>query len=73
MVTEALVALGLGWALLPDDECSHVVPRNDLKPHILSPGCWCRPVDIAEEHEDPCWSHNSMDQRENTIEKGIWQ
>lgn len=67
------MALGLGCELLPGEGCFHCVPRGDLKPHIISEFCWCRPEDVAEPHEDPCWSHNSMDNREPTIEQGIWQ
>jgi hypothetical protein len=43
-----------------------------MKPHILSGGCWCQPVDISG-GGDPEWDHNSVDRREHTTEKGVWQ
>jgi hypothetical protein len=40
----------------------HVVPLNDLREHIASLDCWCKPT---EEDEWPdVLVHNSMDRRE---------
>lgn len=52
----------------------HVVPLNDLRDHEESAKCWCCPIEIfdASMHV-PVWVHNSMDGRENTVEKGIVQ
>jgi hypothetical protein len=44
---------------------THIVPLNDLRGHIESPDCWCKPIDT-----DPgVWSHNSLDGREE-FERG---
>ena len=43
----------------------HILPINDLKPHIESKDCWCRPL-----VEDGICVHNSMDGREKH-EKGV--
>ena len=40
----------------------HVTPVNDLKPHLESADCWCRPV--RDDEEPAVVIHNSMDQRE---------
>lgn len=37
----------------------HILPIRDLKPHIDSPDCPCRP-----KFDDRCWIHNSFDRRE---------
>ena len=37
----------------------HVIPVNDLKPHIDSPKCWCNPF-----QDDDVYVHHSMDGRE---------
>lgn len=47
----------------------HVLPVNDIKPHRDHSECWCKP----EEREVGLWVHNSMDQREHTIERGVTQ
>lgn len=49
----------------------HVIPLNDLREHDDSPNCWCKP--IADEEYPNVWTHNSMDGREHTVEKGIVQ
>jgi len=49
----------------------HVVPMGDLREHISSSDCWCKPVPDAAEPN--VWVHNSMDRREHTIEKGVTQ
>jgi len=43
----------------------HVVPLNDLREHDDTADCWCRPRE-----EEGVIVHNSMDRREDTIEKG---
>lgn len=42
---------------------SHVYPTNDLRDHVFSPKCWCKPV-LDEEEGGRLWVHNAMDQRE---------
>lgn len=43
-------------------EALHVVPVNDLREHVDSKECWCRPT---EDEECPdLWVHHSMDRRE---------
>lgn len=37
----------------------HVLPVNDLKEHIESRDCWCKPRE-----DDGVIVHNSMDRRE---------
>lgn len=37
----------------------HVIPLEDLRPHIEASDCWCRPTD-----DDGIWVHHSMDGRE---------
>lgn len=41
----------------------HVVPQHDLREHIISPNCWCRPVRDTEERN--VWVHMSADDRES--------
>lgn len=40
----------------------HVAPLDDLKPHVLSVDCWCRPQ--IDDEEDSILNHRSMDGRE---------
>ncbi len=47
---------------MTNDDRIHVVPINDLRPHIASPNCWCKPTE-DDEYPD-VWVHNSMDERE---------
>jgi hypothetical protein len=43
-------------------ETIHVIPTNDLREHVASTDCWCKPT---EDDEYPTvWVHNSMDRRE---------
>jgi hypothetical protein len=42
----------------------HVLPRDDLRPHVDSECCWCGPTD-----DEGVWVHHSMDKRE-LIERG---
>lgn len=41
----------------------HVYPVDDLKEHVLTPKCWCKPV--LDDEDGRLWVHNAMDQREN--------
>jgi hypothetical protein len=52
---------------IPQEVCMtperiHVVPVNDLKDHVASADCWCKPTE--EEGWPDVWAHHSMDQRE---------
>lgn len=49
-----MINLG-GWQV----EEMHVVPLDDLREHVLTPDCWCRPRD-----DDGVVIHNSLDGRE---------
>lgn len=40
----------------------HTMPVNDLREHVESADCWCRPK--QDEEEPQLWIHNSMDRRE---------
>lgn len=40
----------------------HVMPINDLREHVDSRDCWCKPR--QDEDEPALWVHNSMDRRE---------
>ena len=45
-----------------DNNVYHIVPVADLREHLSSPQCWCKPV---QDDQDPnLWLHNSMDRRE---------
>ena len=37
----------------------HVMPVDDLREHVDSRDCWCRPT-----YDDGVWVHHSMDLRE---------
>jgi hypothetical protein len=41
----------------------HVVPRNDLKGHPLSPKCWCAPT-LHADGDVRVWVHHAADMRE---------
>lgn len=49
------------------DAFIHVAPLDDLRPHVLSTECWCRP--LFDDEEDTLLNHNSMDGRE-AFERG---
>jgi hypothetical protein len=53
-----------GWLLHSSNNQGdmHVVPRQDLRSHLLSLECWCKPVEDIE--EPGLWVHNALDQRE---------
>ena len=46
----------------PRKDIWHVLPINDLRDHIESPNCWCRPK--RDEEDQRIIIHNSMDNRE---------
>lgn len=39
----------------------HVVPIDDLKEHIDTPECWCKPT---KDEEYDLYTHHAMDRRE---------
>lgn len=45
---------------------AHIVPLDDLRPHDLTPQCWCQP---AEDDECMAHIHRSLDGRER-FERG---
>jgi len=45
-----------------DDSIMHVVPLNDLREHVASKDCWCKPTE--DEGWPDIWVHHAMDQRE---------
>lgn len=45
-----------------NNNCVHVVPVGDLREHVPSAGCWCRPTRDDESPE--VLVHHSMDGRE---------
>jgi hypothetical protein len=55
-------------ALAPQGDDIHVLPVNDLRGHLESDTCWCRPR-REEEGASAIIVHNAMDQRE-TYERG---
>ena len=40
----------------------HTIPVDDLREHMESRECWCKPR--QDEDEPHVWIHNSMDRRE---------
>ena len=48
-------------------EALHVVPINDLREHVASKDCWCKPTE--DDQVDDVWIHHAMDGREE-YEKG---
>ena len=40
----------------------HIIPRNDLRPHIKTTKCWCRPSLYPD--NDRVIVHNALDRRE---------
>lgn len=62
----------IGWQLVRTVDRGvtqmHNVPMNDIRPHMLSEQCACRPV---EDDEAPdVWVHNAHDHREHYYEEG---
>lgn len=45
----------------PNPEHIHVVPLNDLREHVASTDCWCKPTEDAW---PDVWVHHAMDKRE---------
>ena len=43
-------------------EALHIVPINDLREHIASTDCWCKPTEDVK--FDDIWMHHAMDKRE---------
>lgn len=43
-------------------ELDHVMPINDLREHIASADCWCKPTALID--EPSVYVHHSMDRRE---------
>ena len=60
-----------GWMSMAVDmgtyRVMHVLPIDDLRPHVLSTDCWCVPVDDATDIS--IYIHNSLDRREAYEEK----
>ncbi len=57
------------WAAYEDQAgAMHVLPMDDLKPHVLGDGCWCKPT--PEDDRSDIVVHHSMDRREYTREMG---
>ncbi|GAB0057432.1 hypothetical protein SIID45300_01760 [Candidatus Magnetaquicoccaceae bacterium FCR-1] len=56
-----VVCWGLEWGL---DDCQHIVPLNDMRPHDRTETCWCRPV-ADDDGLVVIWAHNSADGRED--------
>lgn len=58
-----------GWGLYGNHMTNdtHVVPIDDLRPHELTIGCWCKP--LRDEENPDIVAHNALDQRE-AVERG---
>lgn len=56
------------WLVSFPGEASHITPIDDLRPHVETPECWCKPTD-----DEGVWVHHSLDQRELHEEQGIIQ
>ena len=51
------------WAVrIGEGSERHVVPVGDLREHVETTKCWCRPLEDIEYYN--IWIHNSMDRRE---------
>lgn len=45
-----------------ENDYMHVIPENDLREHVSTPDCWCKP---SQDDEEPSlWVHHSLDRRE---------
>lgn len=61
-----LTHLMLGGVLVEQ----HVIPLDDLRDHVASSDCWCKPFEDPDpEAPAGLWAHNSMDRRE-LLEEG---
>ena len=48
-------------------EAIHVVPLNDLREHVISENCWCKPTEDdgwPSVWGPSVWVHHAMDKRE---------
>ncbi len=43
----------------------HVYPAQDLRPHVISKKCWCKPELMVDDMHGRIYKHNSMDGRED--------
>jgi len=65
---------GLGWERIgygyyyAQHGTQHVVPINDLRPHVESVACWCRPY-LYDEDGSETYVHEALDQRD-AVERG---
>lgn len=51
----------------------HIVPSNDLKPHIQGSWCWCAPmIEYINYGTTKIFTHNSLDGRE-FFENDNWE
>lgn len=57
------------WALFHDvvNMQAHVSPVGDLRDHVLTPQCWCKPT--PDEEQPNVLVHHALDQRE-LVEQG---
>jgi hypothetical protein len=69
----------MAWAIdhRTDPLAIHVVPMDDLRDHVCSRSCWCRPVDTDADDIDieqaatrPVFVHRPMDERDSYIRDG---
>jgi len=51
-----------------DDELEsyHVVPAGDVKPHVASETCWCRP-ELDPDDDALIYIHNPLDGRDKRV------
>ena len=42
----------------------HILPENDLKPHVKSKFCKCAPMEFQADNNQPLIIHNAWDGRE---------
>lgn len=52
-----------GWRAVPSGDQVHVVPHEDLEPHLLTAECHCHPERHPVTNEQVV-VHNSFDRRE---------
>ena len=51
-----------GWLCRITECAAHVMPMNDLRPHVASPECWCAPAE--DEEDESIYRHHALDRRE---------
>lgn len=50
----------MSWAVISSQSgMAHIVPNDDLRPHVADECCWCTP-----DEDDGVMVHGSLDQRE---------